>query len=200
MTNELFPSTYPLLTNRSMWTSLNAGSEIDLRVEFHDILYGNGVEIPKGIPVILRRMRYDANEELVRCPCVSDITNEPDEDVPCHHCWGEGFIWDEEWLVTYKVVIGGARGSSLAKQLETHPAGTLKTSICFFYFKYDTNLTNYDKIIEVKLDEEGCIVAPYKRIHKYGISTAESLRSDSGRIEYWRVACVEERVKSNWQE
>ena len=64
-----------------------------------------------------------------------------------------------------------------------------------FYFRYDTEISYKDKIIELKLDTEGHPVVPYIRESIYQPSTINRLRSDNGRIEYLTIYCREDAKK-----
>ena len=171
--------------------------EIDLRVEFFEFLHGSNLEIPKGRPVILRRMRHDDNGELIACPCVSEKTGEPDRDTVCKYCWGEGFLWNEEWITSYKVLVSSNEG--LVRKDKNYNAGNSNIPLAFFYTEYQTEPTRRDRIIEVTLDSDGRVSVPYNREAIFRIATAEAFRSDIGRIEYWRLAVLLDSVRSTWQ-
>lgn len=199
MAFDLYPEstiTTVTLGDDGLWPV--SGSEIDLRQEFHDLLYGSATEIAKGRPAILRRMRRDESGNLVRCPCVDSKTNEPDQDTPCQYCWGEGYLWDEEWVIIYKQVVSSARAAPRLPQ--EYKPGVAWIPLEYIYMEYFVNPTRFDKYIEVALDEEGAPVVPYKREAKYNISLPQYLRADNGRIEYWRLAVNRDTLKSNWEQ
>ena len=50
-------------------------------------------------------------------------------------------------------------------------------------------------IIELELDNEGDLVQPYNRIDLYRIGIPVDLRSDRGRLEYWKLTCWAEYRK-----
>jgi hypothetical protein len=142
-------------------------------------------------------MRTDDAGDLVICPCVDEKTGEPDKDTICPYCWGEGYLWDEEWITYYKMLVSSHEG--LVRKNQYYKPGVSNIPFVFFYLEHDVVPTRVDKIVEVSLDTEGDVSLPYTREAIYPIATPEAFRSDNGRIEYWRVAVVLESVKSNWQ-
>lgn len=182
----------------SLWPVMgSSGKEIDLRLEFQRFLFGSTFEEAKGQLGVLRRMRRDVNGDLIQCACVDPKTHEPDKDTPCPYCWGEGFLWDEEWVTWYKVQIRIRQG--LPKQQLPLEPGIISIPMMMFYVQHNVLPTVDDKIVEVSLDVDGNVVIPCVRQNIYGIGTAEAFRSDNGRVEYWRIAVNRETVKSQYQ-
>ena len=114
-----------------------------------------------------------------------------------HNCWGEGYLWDEEWITCYKMLVSSQEG--MVRKDSPNKPGISNTPFVFFYLEYSVMPTRYDKIVEVKLDAAGDISLPYIREATYPIATSEDFRSDNGRIEYWRVAVILDSVVSNHQ-
>ena len=166
----------------------SSATEADLRLELRNMFNGNGQEVAKSHQVLLRRMRRDANDDLIPCPCVDPITREPDIDIRCQFCLGEGFFWDEEWVRCRSIEIGSS-SSKLVMQNEHAGPGVLSPDLRVFYFEYDVNPTWYDRIIEVKYELDGTPVEPKRRHKIYKPQTVRSLRSDNGRIEFFAVYC-----------
>ena len=114
MGTELYPEYASIISNASNYTELwaisGSGGEVDLRQEFYEFLYGSATEVAKGRPGILRRMRNDDGGVLIPCPCVDEKTGEPDRDTVCPYCWGEGYLWDEEWITYYKLLVSSQEG------------------------------------------------------------------------------------------
>jgi len=199
MTNvNLYPSipgnATPAVSNP--WPVRSSRGELDLRSEFHDFLFGSGLETAKGRLFILRRPRHDTEGKLIKCPCVDPITQESDQDTPCRYCWGEGFLWDEQWITMYKMLIYPRVGAS--RKTEPLVAGISYSPMAYFYCEYQIEPTRKDKIIEIDTNVEGQ-VREYKRLAKYRIITPEPFCSDSGRVEYWRLGTVVDIVKSAWE-
>jgi hypothetical protein len=201
MGTELYPQRTSLGSSATgslaLWPASSSGKEIDLRDEFNEFLFGSPTEIAKGRPGILRRMRRNDDGDLVVCLCVDEKTGEPDRDTICPYCWGEGYLWDEEWVTYYKMLVSSHEG--LVRKDQPHKPGVSNIPFVFFYLEYDVTPSRFDKIVEVSLNTAGGISLPYTREAIYPIATSEAFRSDNGRIEYWRVAVVLDSVKSNWQ-
>jgi hypothetical protein len=182
--DELYPtSTIGAVDSYSPWYTISSsGGEIDLRQEMHRTLYGASDETAKGRTGLLRRMRRDANNKFVFCPCRDIITNEPDKDYICRTCWGMGYLWDEETLVYFR------DDDTLRRSGEV-----------YFYVEYTVNPNDEDYIIQLSRDVDGVPSIPAEREDKvYNIIEAEAFRSDSGRIEYWRCRTKIERKWSVW--
>lgn len=185
-------SLYPLDARPDHSSSLDISSgrygEIDLRTELMKTIFGFGSEISKGIPILIRRLRRDSTTlARIKCECVDELTMEPDLDVLCPFCLGEGFKWDEEWHKCYKTVSGSE--GSLSRRIEYKGAGKILDETYKFYFPYDANLIQGDRIVEVMLDVEGQIIEPAKRITVWNPNTIENKRLDNGRTEYYIVSC-----------
>jgi len=169
--------------------SSSSSTEIDLRAEFDEIIYGGGGSIPHGHTLILRKMRRDADNSLVECSCRDSLTDEPDTESSCPFCLGEGYYWDENWVTGFSGYVGADGG--LAGRVRGLFPGTVRVDYKTFYFRYDTDITYKDKIVEMKLDTEGEVVVPYIRESIYKPQTIVKYRSDFGRIEYIAIYCRE---------
>ena len=168
--------------------SSNMQGEIDLRSEFLKTIYGFGGETPKGMPILIRRLRRDSiTLARIRCECSLGISREPDLDTKCPFCLGEGFKFDEEWATCYKTVSGSE--TSLARRIGHFIPGEILNETYKFYFPYDVNLIEGDSLVEVFLDVEGNIESPVRRKTKWLPSTIEVKRLDNGRVEYYKVSC-----------
>ena len=175
----------------------SSGGEINLRVEMERFLYGAGDETAKGQLGLLRRMRTDDDGELVECPCVDAKTHEPDIDTPCNVCAGVGYLWNEEWITYYKVLVSSNEG--FVRKNEPTPGGIANIPYTFFYMEYNVNPTRRDIIIEVDRDLDGDVNSPYQRVTSFTLATVEPFRSDHGRVEYFRVAAVQNSVLPRWK-
>lgn len=198
MSTELYPVPSNASTNSS--TALypaSSGGEIDLRVELARTLYGEGDETAKGQTGLLRRMRTDDDDNLIGCPCVDPKTHEPDVDTPCNICLGLGYLWDEEWVTYYKVLVSSNEG--FIRKNEPTPGGIANIPYAFFYVEYNVNPARQDKIIEVNRDLDGDVNSPYKRVASYSLATVEPFRSDQGRVEYFRIAATLDSILPRWK-
>lgn len=165
----------------------NSGSEIDLRAEFDEIVYGGPTSLPHGKKVLLRKARLDSDFKPISCVCKDSQTSEADTE--CPYCLGEGFYWDEKEAICYSVYIGADGG--LSARIRGLFPGQIRVDSKVFYFRYDTEISYRDKIVELELDTEGNIVVPYHREAIYKPQTINKYRADFGRIEYIAVYCRE---------
>ena len=160
----------------------------------------NGVfpEIAKKQRFVFRKMRLE-DGNLVRCPCVDPLTEEPDKDTFCPVCLGEAYLWDESSVDGYKVVIRHPVGLS-SKETLIQP-GNVNLAYVSFYFQYNLSINLFpkqvspDKVVELVTNTNGTPTRPYQRERIYRIGTAIDFRSDDGRVEYWKLDCYEEQVK-----
>lgn len=162
--------------------------ELDLRKEMKELLYGSPGEIAKGKVGLLRRMRKDSNGDLMRCPCRNKITDEPDRDFFCRYCHGHGYFWDEYKIVYYKNDDSFRKREGKVQEYEGD----------MFFFEYFKELSPYDFIIEIALDNDGIPIQPVQRLKVYDIISADQFRADYGRVEFWQVRAKFERKWSVW--
>jgi len=156
--------------------------EIDLRAELNEIFYGSDSMEPHSFLALYRRLG------TTRCTCWDDIRHE--SDPRCPYCKGEAYLWEEEPLRTYKVVAAPIYGKSLSTlDLDIQKLHVLSM---VFYAEYNANPKTGDAIIEVALDREGKIKSPVSRTRLWRIRLPEIMRSDRGRIEFFRIHCTME--------
>lgn len=165
-----------------------AAGEVDLRAEIDELFFGFDSRIRHGHLVVIRHLRRDSTGEPVACVCKDDLTREPDPD--CSYCDGELYLWDETWYWTYSMYTGSEGG--LSNRVTYMPPGALRVDWRIFFFRYDTPIRYGDKVVEMKLDDEGAVVVPYIRESIYRPQTIRRYRSDNGRTEYIAVYCREE--------
>jgi len=168
---------------------ISGRTEISLRDEFFDTLYGNGIEISKKQTGLLRIMRRDASGELIKCSCSVGASKMADKTLPCQICLGEGYLWDESYVDFYRTDPSGAGG--MREKLS--PPGLVNVPQRSFYIKYDDSLTEDDRVIELFLDAEGLIAEPRRRKAIYRIGAVFDFRADNGRVEYLRATGYEEK-------
>ena len=170
----------------------NRSLEIDLREELNKTLYGSSNELAKGQFAILRRMRrkdgvsYPISEEnLQKCPCTENPDLEADRVVKCQWCYGERFLFDDEFIVTYR-----ASKFNYVDMERPKGYGNLAISLAFFYCEHTIMPSRFDKIIEPMIDYDGNVISPIEVKVKHNIEMADAFRSDNGRIEFWRLGCI----------
>jgi hypothetical protein len=168
-------------------------TEPDIRQEFNNFLDGTWQEISKKQPALLRKMRRDSEGNKIQCPCVDSLTGEPDKDVFCPFCHGEMWIWDEMWVDVYSVELGSDIGKAIRE--EVIKPGLMNVPLMVFYMRSSVPVTPDDKVVEMIRGEDGKPIKPYKRAKLYRISAQIDLRSDNGRLEYWKLDCYAEERK-----
>lgn len=174
-------------------TTGSSGREINMRTELIKTLFGSGQEIAKGMQGLLRKMRRDSAGNLIKCPCVSTITGEPDKDIKCPVCFAEGFLWDETLFTFYKVELGG--DGTLSQLQHQHTHSIIDTSTAVFYIPSTTVLTGQDKIVLLDLSTEGVPLSPLSRNSIYRINSLRDLRLDTAKLEFWKANCNEDTNK-----
>jgi hypothetical protein len=167
-------------STEQMLNDLISPVEIDLRSEIGEFFDGSNIEIPKAYTIIHRKMRLDRNEYLIRCQC-----NHREEGVhhyECSLCKGEGYIWDESYVSTFKV--------EKSKSIKNSDSGTSNVKTATFYFEYDKDITLHDKLIELAIDKNGNPRKPLTRGNTWTPKSIDHKRSDKGRTEYIIVECT----------
>lgn len=159
--------------------------EIDLRQEMENLLSGSSQEIAKAYQVLVRRMRVDSQGRKLPCTCNSH--GEGSTDPSCSLCLGEGYYWDESFKDSFKVEVGSE--SAKARRILFEAGGSAKGNLTRFFFRYNTSLITSDRIIELKMDEDGNPVNPGTRGTHWQIQEIEYRRSDQGRVEFAVAYC-----------
>lgn len=167
----------------------NMGTEPNMRQEMINTLDGKYPEVSKKQPAVLRKLR----KPLQRCACVDPNTHEPDKDTFCPFCMGEGYYWDEIAIDVYRVIIKSDVGNALKEHLLA--PGLLNEPVVIFYTRSSVDIADDDKIVELVLDPEGQAVQPLQRKKLHRIGTLIDLRSDHGKLEYWKLDCYSEYRK-----
>ena len=165
-------------------------SEIDLRKSFDKLVFAKGGGTPHNHLVLLRKRKQDNSGKDIQCNCVENITKEANSETNCNFCLGEGYIWKEKFHRCYSTMVGADGGK--ANRLRRIMAGGIRTDYKIFYFKFDTKISYKDKIIELRLDNEGNLSLPYQRDTIYVPETIQEYRSDYGRLEYIAVYAREQ--------
>lgn len=164
--------------------------EKDLRESFDQLVFGKNGNIPHNHLILLRKRKVDSNNQQIKCNCVNAITLESNSENNCEFCLGEGYLWIETFHRCYSSMVG-ADGGKTNRTRRIMP-GSIRTDYKIFYFKYDTKISYSDKIIELRLDNEGNVSVPYQRLRIFKPETIQEYRSDFGRLEYLAVYAREE--------
>jgi len=191
--NDLYPSAASQISGGAFYPA-SSGIELSIRDEVIRTLQGSSIEVAKGQKVLLRRMRRDGDGSLILCDCVDPVTQEQDKDRFCPISFGERYKWDETWMTVYSV-LKGANDTSNSFLQHMVPAGIQTITTAVFYAIYSEDITSDDKIVLVKLSDDGDVATPVTRTAVYRINVAWPYRLDTGRIEYWKLFAHEEDVK-----
>lgn len=168
-------------------------TEPDMRTEMEHFLDGAYPEIAKKQKALLRKMRRDSSNNLIPCVCVDSNTGEPDKDTFCPLCFSEGSYWNEEWIDVYKIILRSDVGNAFRENLL--PATVQNIPIVLFFARYSEEITEDDRIITMKLNIDGTVYKPYTREAVYRIGSLFDMRSDNGRLEFWKIATFKEERK-----
>jgi hypothetical protein len=168
-------------------------TEVDLRSEFVNTMYGQGPEVPKSQPGLLRVFRRDVENKLIVCSCTDSVTGEPDRETRCPICLGEGYLWDEIHIDFYHIRVQSQ--SSLAQQDHQQAPGIMNTVAEVFYIPWQFSLTKEDKLVTLTLDKEGQVTTPLTRFQLFRISSLRPMRLDNGRLEFWKAYTYEDANK-----
>lgn len=181
------------MSSNDFYSSATYKTEPNMRQEMENLLDGAFPEISKKQRGLLRKMRRDSNGDFVSCVCVDDVTGEPDKDTFCPYCLGEGKYWSEVWVDFYRIVLSSDVGNALKERLL--PTGIQNIPTTVFFARHSAEITKDDRIIEMKLNNNGTIYKPYTRKILYRIGTLFDMRSDNGKLEFWKIAAHEENRK-----
>lgn len=177
----------------NFYSAASGRTEIDMRKEFLNTMYGKGPEIAKHQPGLVRIFRRDESDNKVPCPCIDPVTGEPDRETRCPVCLGEGYLWDEDNIDFYHI----KSGTEVSNLLQDRPrsVGIMNTELEVFYIPYNFNLTKEDKIVTLVLDKQGLPTIPLTRSQLFRISELRPMRLDNGRLEFWKAYSYEDSSK-----
>lgn len=171
----------------------------DLRDEFRGLLYGDFIQQGIGQKVLIRRI-YDQ-----KCVCFNQSSGSANPS--CVRCQGEGYLWTETLETGYigkniGSVLSGA--SSIPNQNQTAAWGTADENRALGYFEHSAfpnyerymrpDHPTYDKIYELKVDDDGEMIQPPVRTAKWKIRSLTPHRGDAGRVEFVECGLDKENV------
>lgn len=173
---------------------------IDLREEFHALLYGRVDLIAQGRPFILRKMTD------THCVCwdpVSGGSRTPN----CRYCGGEQYYWTEEhhtmWMAqgvapVYKpgFLANGQYPQSQLGYTDPNRATCYCEWHVFPNYERYTLPTNQDpdKLYALKVNPDGSEQHPNIRASKWKIMNVVPLHGDFGRVEFFELTLEKETV------
>lgn len=175
------------MSRRTMlWGGRGSGG-ISIKDEIGNTLHGKGSDPGQGQPAIFRRVRRGSNAKPVLCPeCRKIGVQSSRREVDCGRCMGVGYLWDEDWIMVYTWPGTSVSRSRSGYKKYAEP-GIIETDIAVWYLEAHICPTLEDKIITVRLDEDGNVVTPYERLYMYDFRTVDEHRLDDGKLEYWRI-------------
>lgn len=134
-------------------------------------------------------VRYDKRQ---RCKCWNHVYQSPDASCPI--CFGNGFVFVAEKLLTRE--IGKNVPETLSRAIKSTDLGYLYIPSKMFYFEYDVRPNVRDLVIECEWNEfNRPVFDEYSQVNE--INHVDPYRGTKGRIEYFRVACKHDPVKIN---
>lgn len=163
-------------------------TELDLREELRQTLYGSTEEVPKGRVGLLRKMRRDSSGNLIRCTCRNELSDKPSTDSYCRYCHGMGFYWDERQITYFLSDAAYRKQATADKEYNSN----------LIYVEYNVEVTDSDYIISIRTDRDGNVIIPVERLVFYKIAKAIPFKSDFGRIEFFTLRAEEEQKWSTW--
>lgn len=167
-----------------------SAKEVDLRKSFDNLVFGSNGDIAHNHLVLVRKRKLDDAGNYIQCNCVNKLSRESNGEKNCQFCLGEGFLWVETFYRCYSSMVGADGGKT--NRTRRISAGSIRTDYKIFYFKFDTKISYKDKIIELRLDNEGNVSVPYQRINIFVPETIQEYRSDYGRLEYITIYAREQ--------
>lgn len=153
--------------------------EIDLRQEFHDLLFGTSSMPQRGHWICYRR--FDFTQKVDGYDEVYKVGPEPqteyDTRIPMYKYTDQLVMTRQDPIINPELA-------------ESHLSpGLMKNGQYIFYFEYNFKPTENDQIFD--LDWDDMRIRPTnsilngKYLKKYNIKEVFPYRGDGGRIEYW---------------
>jgi len=165
--------------SKQLYGGLTNADGIDLRIEFHRILYGYGSARPKGHWISYRR--YDPT-----------ITSEFYNKRTKEGVEGPAYIYTDSYYRTRKVPI-----SKSSDQLMQLKPGIDIGDTYVYYLDYDIRPKIDDDIFELDLEDHSItnpVACAYRYTERYKIKRVHPYRLENGRIQYWLVVAQFDEV------
>lgn len=159
------------------------GEHLDLRKELQAIFYGSAINPPEAHPVVVRFMKRDSASKTVRCKFSTSAYAKQNIHSPtCPVCLGEGSLWDEKFVWTYRTQ---TRSDLMAQY--AYESGDVLKEIYTYFFEYDVPITLDDTIIEVRVNSDGTIIEPVTEEKRFKPIHVQTVKADYGRVEFIQV-------------
>jgi len=168
-------------------SSFTTVTDVDLRTTFHEMLYGNDLERPRGTIVVLQKIVRDTDGMPIKSPYTYKVTGEGKHEDRGPNTTRTGYLCDESLIRTQfrpaSRMIMDEKTSEFGKQVPTR-------DVCFFSYK--DPIKEQDVIIFVNTDDDGNPTSPVTVESEVTITKVYPKRADNGRIEYY-AALVEDQ-------
>ena len=182
-------------------------TDIDLRQELSALLRGRADVVAQGREILLRRVA-DAH-----CPVCWDETSGGTTRQNCKYCQGEGYLWTETVELVFMtrgvapVYKPGNLGTGKYPQadygyadpnratcyIEAYTPGGRATFPNYERYTFQQH-TSYDKLFELKVDQDGNTCQPLVRTAKWKVLTVVPYHGDGGRVEMIELGLEKENI------
>ena len=152
--------------------------EINLREEFHNLLFGTSSMPQRGHWIVYRR--FDTSQYIDGYDDVYHVGPQISGSIPRTpiHPYTDSFV-----MTRQDPIVSPEMAESYM------PAGVLKTGQYIFYFEYDIKPSENDQIYDIDWDDmrqkPPSNLLNNRYLKKYNIKEVFPYRGDGGRIEYW---------------
>lgn len=172
---------------------------LDLRDELHILLFGGGDNPGIAQAVLIRRLLDQ------HCACWDGISGSPTPS--CVYCQGEGYLFVETLNGVYIArnfgsVLNPASVINRQEFLAQYGLTDENRALCIAehdcFPNYERYLKpehpSYDKLYELKVDDDGVLVQPVVRTAKWKLRSVTPHRGDGSQITYFEVGCEKENL------
>ena len=174
-------------------------TSINLREQFHYVLFGAPNITAQGKQIILRRFLDQT------CSACWDVTSGGSSRPNCPYCGGEGYMWSETLETVYMahgvapVYKPGILGTGQYPQQSYGYTDPNKMTVYMEYSVYPNyerytlqTAPKYDIFYELKVDAVGNTVYPTVRAGKWKLLSLTPMYGDFGRVEF--IECGAEKI------
>ena len=168
--------------------------EINLRTELHTILYGNDTQVlPHGRILIIRHFRRDNNNQRIKCGCMKNrplSRPQKNPDFKCRFCFGEGYLFDDNLEVGWV-----SRETPYPAELNEESWGVFRAASPMVFLEYHVTVFDNDLLLLPRLNDDGKLpTGALEIVEKHKIIQAQEIRSDYGRLEFFRCKIAKEHL------
>ena len=193
---DFYPKKIQALSPTNLWvTDPGSVRNIDLRVNLHNLLFGDRAHPGQGKLVVVRHMN-------TVCPCVLEERGQKqrEPDPLCSVCQGEGYTFTDKLYTAWRSTFDSHSGAIIGSFKEEMP-GLINLVGDKFIFEWNVPVQDIDKVIEVGLMLKGGLPPGglkkddkmSNQYKKFKISQRLLYRGDRSRVEYIGCACEQEQ-------